>query len=89
MSSDLQRKTPLSVLSMGDSDGSRGTRCSDMQSAICSRRTSSWRKFASVFNFLLVVPPLAFLTTWIYLQVSPDSSRIVEVLSDMLIFLEQ
>ena len=89
MSSDLQRKAPLSVLSGGTVAGLEGHVVQIRNWPSVLARTSSWRKFSSVFNFLLAVPPLALLTTWIYLQVSPDSSRIVEVLSDILILPEK
>ena len=88
MNNDLQRKTPP-ALSMGTVAGPEEHVVQIRNRPSVLARTSSWRKFSSVFNFLLAVPPLALFTTWIYLQGSPDSSRIVEVLSDMLIFLEK
>jgi len=85
MSYNLQRKTPLSMFSVGTVAGLEGrvVQIRNRRSALAG--TSSWRKFSSVFNFQLAVPPLAILTTWIYLKAGPHSSRIVEILSNILV----
>jgi hypothetical protein len=86
MSYDLQRNTPLSMFSVGTMAGLEGrvVQMPNQRSALAE--TSSRRKFSSVFNFQLAVPPLALLTIWVYLKVGPNSSGIIETLGNILVF---